>query len=97
MTSFSQVSIANCSIELSKENLMRLGRVLLPPDAEVLSSYCKQVKLTIKSYRKQVNAIISVSSVIMGKTPSGFRRHVAVPTEAVHDLVHTLSSGCLHL
>ena len=38
-----QVSIANCSIELSKENLMRLGRVLLPPDAEVLSSYCKQV------------------------------------------------------
>ena len=37
------MSIANCSIELSKENLMRLGRVLLPPDAEVLSTYCKQV------------------------------------------------------
>jgi len=37
-----QVSIANCSIELSKENLMRMGRVLLPPDPEVLSHYCKQ-------------------------------------------------------
>jgi len=42
MFSSLQVSIANCSIELSKENLMRLGRVLLPPDAEVLSTYCKQ-------------------------------------------------------
>ena len=64
MISFSQVSIANCSIELSKENLMRLGRVLLPPDAEVLSSYCKQVKLIIMSYCKQVSAIIIMSSVI---------------------------------
>ena len=64
MTSFSQVSIANCSIELSKENLMRLGRVLLPPDAEVLSSYCKQVKLIVMSNCKQVSAIIIASSVI---------------------------------
>ena len=64
MISFSQVSIANCSIELSKENLMRLGRVLLPPDAEVLSSYCKQVKLIIMSYCKQVSAIIITSSAI---------------------------------
>ena len=63
MISFSQVSIANCSIELSKENLMRLGRVLLPPDAEVLSSYCKQVKLIIMSYCKQVCAIIITSSL----------------------------------
>ena len=63
MLSFSQVSIANCSIELSKENLMRLGRVLLPPDAEVLSSYCKQVKPIIMSYCKQVCAIIITSSL----------------------------------
>ena len=63
MISFSQVSIANCSIELSKENLMRLGRVLLPPDAEVLSSYCKQVRLIIKSYCKQVESIIITSSL----------------------------------
>ena len=91
MISFSQVSIANCSIELSKENLMRLGRVLLPPDAEVLSSYCKQVKLIIMSYCKQVSASIITSS------SSGIRRHVAVLTEALHDLVHTLSSGCFHL
>ena len=60
---FSQVSIANCSIELSKENLMRLGRVLLPPDAEVLSLYCKQVKITIMSYCKQVSVIIITSSL----------------------------------
>ena len=45
-----QVSIANCSIELSKENLMRLGRVLLPPDAEVLSTYCKQVNHVIMMF-----------------------------------------------
>ena len=64
MTSFSQVSIANCSIELSKDNLMRLGRVLLPPDAEVLSLYCKQVKLIIMTFCKQVSAIIIKSSVI---------------------------------
>ena len=63
MISLSQVSIANCSIELSKENLMRLGRVLLPPDAEVLSSYCKQVNLIIMSYWKQVSAIIITSPV----------------------------------
>jgi len=37
-----QVNIANTSMELSKENLFRLGRVLIPPDPEVLSSYCKQ-------------------------------------------------------
>ena len=40
---------------------MRLGRVLLPPDAEVLSSYCKQVKLLIMSYCKQAIAIIITS------------------------------------
>jgi len=37
-----QVSVANTSIELSKENLMRMCRVLLPPHPEVLSRYCKQ-------------------------------------------------------
>jgi len=37
-----QVQIAGSSMELSKENLFRLSRVLLPPDPEVLSKYCKQ-------------------------------------------------------
>merc|ERR1719468_1072708 len=37
-----QVSVANTSIEISKENLYRLGNVLLPPHPEVLSRVCKQ-------------------------------------------------------
>jgi len=36
------VSVANTSIEISKENLYRLGNVLLPPHPEVLSRVCKQ-------------------------------------------------------
>ena len=34
--------MAGTSIEMSKDNLIRLSRVLLPPDPEVLSRYCKQ-------------------------------------------------------
>ena len=34
-----QVQIAGSSIEISKENLFRLTRVLMPPDPEVLSRY----------------------------------------------------------
>ena len=30
---------------MSKENLFRLSRVLLPPDPEILSRSCKQVGL----------------------------------------------------
>ncbi|XP_023342586.1 patatin-like phospholipase domain-containing protein 2 [Eurytemora carolleeae] len=37
-----QVSVANTSIVVSKENLYRLGNVLLPPDPEVLARVCKQ-------------------------------------------------------
>jgi len=37
-----QVQIAGTSIEMSKDNMIRLSRVLLPPDPEVLSKYCKQ-------------------------------------------------------
>jgi len=37
-----QVQIAGTSIEMSKDNMIRLSRVLLPPDPEVLSRYCKQ-------------------------------------------------------
>jgi len=37
-----QVQIAGTSIEMSKDNMIRLSRVLIPPDPEVLSRYCKQ-------------------------------------------------------
>jgi len=37
-----QIQVAGTSIEMSKDNLIRLSRVLLPPDPEVLSRYCKQ-------------------------------------------------------
>jgi len=37
-----QLQVAGTSIEMSKDNLIRLSRVLLPPDPEVLSKYCKQ-------------------------------------------------------
>ena len=36
------LQVAGTSIEMSKDNLIRLSRVLLPPDPEVLSRYCKQ-------------------------------------------------------
>ena len=32
-----QVSVANTSIEISKENFYRLSKVLLPPEPEVLA------------------------------------------------------------
>jgi hypothetical protein len=32
-----QVSVANTTIEISKENFYRLGKVLLPPEPEVLA------------------------------------------------------------
>lgn len=37
-----QVSLANTSIELSKENLYRFARILFPPPPEVLSKMCQQ-------------------------------------------------------
>ena len=37
-----QIQVAGTSIEMSKDNLIRLSRVLMPPDPEVLSRYCKQ-------------------------------------------------------
>jgi len=37
-----QLQIAGTSIELSKENMFRMTRVLMPPDPEVLAGYCKQ-------------------------------------------------------
>ncbi|XP_055531457.1 1-acylglycerol-3-phosphate O-acyltransferase Pnpla3-like [Wyeomyia smithii] len=36
------VNWANTSIELSKQNMNRFGRILYPPRAEVLSSFCQQ-------------------------------------------------------
>jgi hypothetical protein len=36
------VSVANTSIEISRENLSRLGRVLLPPEPGVLARACQQ-------------------------------------------------------
>ncbi|KAI8440589.1 hypothetical protein MSG28_001811 [Choristoneura fumiferana] len=36
------VNVANTSIELSKQNITRLGRILFPPKPEVLSNMCKQ-------------------------------------------------------
>lgn len=36
------VSLANTSIELSKENLYRFARILFPPPPEVLSKMCQQ-------------------------------------------------------
>ncbi len=36
------VSVSNSSIELSRENLERLGRVLLPPEPAVLARACQQ-------------------------------------------------------
>ncbi|XP_047989430.1 1-acylglycerol-3-phosphate O-acyltransferase Pnpla3-like isoform X1 [Leguminivora glycinivorella] len=36
------VSIANTSIELSKQNINRFARILFPPKPEVLSNMCKQ-------------------------------------------------------
>ncbi|XP_065345985.1 1-acylglycerol-3-phosphate O-acyltransferase Pnpla3-like isoform X2 [Cloeon dipterum] len=37
-----QVNLANTSIELSRQNLLRAMRILLPPSPEVLSEMCKQ-------------------------------------------------------
>jgi len=37
-----QMNIANTPVELSTANLMRLRSTLLPPDVDVLSTYCKQ-------------------------------------------------------
>lgn len=37
-----QVNWANTSIELSKQNINRFGRILFPPKPEVLSSFCQQ-------------------------------------------------------
>jgi hypothetical protein len=34
-----QVSVANTTIEISKENFYRLGKVLLPPEPEVLARF----------------------------------------------------------
>ena len=36
------MSLANTSIELSKENLYRFARILFPPAPEVLSKMCQQ-------------------------------------------------------
>ncbi|XP_040171266.1 1-acylglycerol-3-phosphate O-acyltransferase Pnpla3-like isoform X2 [Anopheles arabiensis] len=36
------VNWANTSIELSKENINRFGRILFPPKPEILSSFCQQ-------------------------------------------------------
>lgn len=36
------VNWANTSIEISKQNINRFGRVLFPPKAEVLSNMCQQ-------------------------------------------------------
>lgn len=36
------VNVANTSIELSKQNMNRLARILFPPRAEVLSDMCRQ-------------------------------------------------------
>jgi hypothetical protein len=38
------VSVANTSIEISKENFYRLGKVLLPPEPEVLARYSRVVR-----------------------------------------------------
>ncbi|KAI8440584.1 hypothetical protein MSG28_001811 [Choristoneura fumiferana] len=40
--SLTRVNVANTSIELSKQNITRLGRILFPPKPEVLSNMCKQ-------------------------------------------------------
>ncbi|CAB3372133.1 Hypothetical predicted protein [Cloeon dipterum] len=37
-----QVNLANTSIELSRQNLLRAMRILLPPNPQVLSEMCKQ-------------------------------------------------------
>jgi len=37
-----KVNVSNTSLEMSKENFMRMYHVLLPPDSEVLANYCKQ-------------------------------------------------------
>ncbi|XP_076066510.1 brummer isoform X3 [Oratosquilla oratoria] len=39
---FLQVSLANTSIELSRENLYRFARILFPPPPEVLNKMCQQ-------------------------------------------------------
>jgi len=62
-----QVQIAGSSIELSKENLFRLSRVLLPPDPEVLSKYCKQgfddaLRFLQKSYLISCTRCLAVDS-----------------------------------
>lgn len=36
------VNWANTSIELSKKNMNRFGRILFPPPPEILSSFCQQ-------------------------------------------------------
>lgn len=37
-----QINIANTSIELSKHNIYRIGRILFPPNPEVLANMCRQ-------------------------------------------------------
>ncbi|XP_071055922.1 uncharacterized protein [Onthophagus taurus] len=36
------INVANTSIELSKHNIYRIGRILFPPTPEILSNMCKQ-------------------------------------------------------
>lgn len=37
-----QINVANTSIEVSKYNFYRIGRILYPPRPEVLSNMCRQ-------------------------------------------------------
>ncbi|CAG0885278.1 unnamed protein product [Darwinula stevensoni] len=37
-----QINLANTSIELSRENLYRMARILFPPEPEILSRMCQQ-------------------------------------------------------
>lgn len=37
-----QINVANTSIELSKYNIYRIGRILYPPRPEILSNMCRQ-------------------------------------------------------
>lgn len=66
------VSVAKQSIEISRENLARLGRVLLPPAPEVLAKACQQgfedaLRFLQKRYLISCTRCLNISSTYIVK------------------------------
>ena len=82
-----QVSAANTRVELSKENLMRMYHIMLPPPPDLIARLANELTIENQNLKRQPLQILQ----------AGFRRHSEVSSVPLLDFLHKVFGGGINL